>query len=102
MVTQYLTSSPDPEILEFLRYDFAGLTARYGGVAATTFRGSSYPRRYMEVLRPQPADAPDLDCPVEPLDLPRAVTHFTEADLVVRRFRAESPAVVRKTKVRAA
>ena len=52
MVTQYLTSSPDPEILEFLHYDFAGLTARYGGVVATTFRTSSYPRRYVEVVAP--------------------------------------------------
>ena len=46
-----LTSSPDPEILEFLRYDFAGLTARYGGVVATTFKGSSYPRRYKSCAR---------------------------------------------------
>ena len=41
MVTQYLTSGPDPEIHEFLRYDFAGLTARYGGV----WRRPSRPRR---------------------------------------------------------
>jgi hypothetical protein len=102
MVTQYLTSSPDPEILEFLSYDFAGLTARYGGVVATTFKGSSYPRRYMEVMRPQP-EAAGHDCPVEPLDLPRAVRHFTDADLVVRRFRADAaPSLVRKGKVRAA
>ena len=102
MVTQYLTSSPDPEILEFLRYDFVGLTTRYGGVVATTFKGSSYPRRYMEVMRPQPQEA-GHDCPVEPLDLPRAMKHFTEADLVVRRFRADAaPSLARKGKVRAA
>jgi hypothetical protein len=101
MVTQYLTSSPDPEILEFLHYDFAGLTARYGGVVATTFRGASYPRRYVEVVSP-PADASIPNCPVEPLDLPRAVTHFTENDLVTRKFLAEpQPALARK-KVRAA
>jgi hypothetical protein len=103
MVTQYLTSSPDPEILEFLRYDFAGLTARYGGVIATTFKGSCYPRRYMEVLRPQ-LETANHDCPVEPLDLPRVVTHFNDEDLVVRRFRADTavPSLARKGKVRAA
>ena len=99
MVTQYLTSGPDPEILEFLRYDFEGLTARYGGVVATTFKASSYPRRYIEVLKPQP-DSQLNDCPVEPLELPRVTTNFTEKDLVTRRFWAESDA--RKGKVRAA
>lgn len=102
MVTQYLTSSPDPEILEFLRYDFAGLTARYGGVVATTFRAASYPRRYIEVLSPQPA-APIHDCPVEALELPRMTTTFTENDLVTRRFWADTGrSLVRKGKVRAA
>ena len=76
MVTQYLTSSPDPAMLEFLRYDFAGLTARYGGVVATTFRASSYPRRYIEVADAA-ARRSRLDCPVEALELPRVVTHFT-------------------------
>ena len=102
MVTQYLTSGPDPDNLEFLRYDFAGLTARYGGVVATTFKGSSYPRRYMEVVRPQPETA-GHECPVEPLDLPRVLTHFTEEDLVIQRFRDETASSLgRKGKVRAA
>jgi hypothetical protein len=102
MVTQYLTSSPDPETLEFLHYDFAGLTARYGGVVATTFRGASHPRRYVEAVSP-PADAAIHDCPVESLELPRMVTHFTEADLVTRRFWPETArALARKSKVRAA
>lgn len=102
MVTQYLTSSPDPEILEFLHYDFAGLTTRYGGVAATAFKGSSYPRRYMEVVAP-PTDSPIHDCPVESLELPRVVTHFTEADLVTRRFWPDTVrTIARKGKVRAA
>jgi hypothetical protein len=100
MVTQYLTSDPDPQILEFLRYDFTGLTARYGGVVATTFRASSYPRRYIEVVRPQP-EAQSHDCPVEPLELPRVTTYFSEKDLVTRRFWADG-AVARKGKVRAA
>jgi hypothetical protein len=102
MVTQYLTSSPDPAMLEFLRYDFAGLTTRYGGVVATTFKASSYPRRYIEVLSPQP-DGPSHNCPVEPLELPRAMTHFTEDDLITRRFWADTArALSRKGKVRAA
>jgi hypothetical protein len=103
MVMQYLASDPDPEMLEFLRHDFAGLTARYGGVVGTTFkRYPSYPRRYLEVVTPQP-DAPSHDCPVEPLDLPRVVKSFTEADLVTRRFWADTTrALARKGKIRAA
>ena len=101
MVTQYLTSSPEPEILEFLHYDFAGLTARYGGVVATTFRGSSYPRRYVEVIA-APADAPSPDCPVERLELPRAVTHFSDENLITRRFLAEPQRTLARRKVRAA
>src|SRR6187549_71233 len=99
MVTQYLTSDPDPQILEFLGYDFAGLTARYG-VVATTFKASSYPRRYIEVVKPQP-ESQSHDCPVEPLELPRVPTHFSEKDLLTRRFWADG-AVARKGKVRAA
>ena len=102
MVTQYLTSDPDPQILEFLGYDFAGLTARYGGVVGTTFKASSYPRRYIEVVKPEP-ESVTHDCPVEPLELPRVTTHFTEKDLVTRRFWAENGrAVARKAKIRAA
>jgi hypothetical protein len=102
MVTQYLTSGPDPAILEFLHYDFAGLTARYGGVVATTFKASSYPRRYLEVVAPPP-DAASPDCPVEAMDLPRVLTHFSEKDLVTRPFWADTGnALVRRGKVRAA
>jgi hypothetical protein len=102
MVTQYLTSGPDPAILEFLHYDFAGLTARYGGVVATTFKASSYPRRYLEVVAPPP-DAVSPECPVEAMELPRVVTHFTEKDLVTRPFWADAgSALARRGKVRAA
>jgi hypothetical protein len=62
----------------------------------------SYPRRYIEVLAPQP-DAPSHDCPVESLDLPRVATHFTEDDLVTRRFWADTArTLARKGKFRAA
>jgi hypothetical protein len=102
MVTQYLTSGPDPALLEFLHYDFAGLTARYGGVVATTFRASSYPRRYVEVVMPPPG-ALSPDCPVEALELPRVLTHFTEKDLVTRTFLSDTMRdLARKGKVRAA
>jgi hypothetical protein len=102
MVTQYLTSGPDPAILEFLHYDFAGLMSRYGGVVATTFKAASYPRRYVEAVAPPP-NAISPDCPVEALELPRVLTHFTEEDLVTRTFWADTEsALVRKGKVRAA
>ena len=55
MVKHYLDTKPDPEMYDFLQYDFAGLTERYGGVAGTAFRAfPSYPQRYTEVMDPQP------------------------------------------------
>lgn len=103
MVTQYLATDPDPSLSEFLQHDFAGLTARFGGVVGTAFRTfPSYPQRYIEVLATQP-DAPSPDCPVESLKLPRVVTEFTERDLVTRQFLAETSKVLsRKAKYRAA
>jgi hypothetical protein len=87
MVRQYLDSKPDPSTYEFLEHDFAGLTARYGGVVGTTFRSfPSYPQRYTEVLQEQPAVADDVLCPVEPIKPPRIPTRFTEDDLVMREF----------------
>ena len=36
-------------------YNYEELTARFGGMVGTTFRGfPSYPQRYTEVLDPQP------------------------------------------------
>ena len=102
MVTQYLTSGPDP---------------RDPGVPSLRFRGPDravWWRRGDDVqgivISPpvRRGHAPATggaghDCPVEPLDLPRAMTHFTENDLVVRRFRADAaPSLARKSKVRAA
>jgi hypothetical protein len=103
MVKQYLETDPDPELLAFLQYDFAGRTARFGGVVGTAFRTfPSYPQRYVEAVTPQP-DAPSPDCPVEALREPRAVTEFTERDLVTREFLSEgSRALARKGTVRAA
>jgi hypothetical protein len=87
MVKCYLSTNPVPETYDFLRYNFADLTAQFGGVAGTTFRSfPSYPQRYTEVLNPQPKFAERDDCPVAPLKLPRSATIFTEEDLVVREF----------------
>ena len=37
-----------PRLYEFLRWDFASLQARFGGVVATTFRNfPSFPQRYI-------------------------------------------------------
>lgn len=103
MVRQYLDSAPDPQLSEFLQYDFAGLTERYGGVAGTAFRMfPSYPQRYVEVLAAQP-DAPLLDCPVQAIKVPRVATCYTQDDLVMRQFLATtSRKLVRRGKFRAA
>lgn len=99
MVNQYLDSRPDPAVYDFLRYNFDELTARYGGVVGTAFRGfPSYPQRYIEIVDP-PVDVPaDLaNCRIEPLRVPRLTTRYTEDDLVMRQFmRTTSRRVMRK------
>jgi hypothetical protein len=87
MVGQYLDSQPDPAVYDFLKYDFRDLSAKFGGVMGASFRSfPSYPRRYVEVLDPQPEDPRRTFRRVEPLKLPRAATVFTEEDLTVREF----------------
>ena len=87
MVHQYLASKPDREVVDFLQYGFDDLTARHGGVVGTSFRSyPSYPQRFTQVLDPQPASSPDMECPVEPVKAPRVATRFTEDDLTVREF----------------
>lgn len=84
--TCYLESHPPDEVLEFLRYDFAGLEARYGGVAARTFRNfPSYPQRYHEATDCQP-DVSGVR--VVPLTVPRQPAVYTAADLCLREFHA--------------
>ncbi|HSC29683.1 MAG TPA: hypothetical protein VLD67_20570, partial [Vicinamibacterales bacterium] len=76
MVKAYLASSPDPEVLEFLQEDFAGLHRSFGGVVATTFRNfPSYPQRYMEPLD-LPATEPDIR--VEPIKALTQPIRYTE------------------------
>jgi hypothetical protein len=100
MVGQYMASDPDPATYDFLRYDFAELSARFGGVVGTAFRSfPSYPQRYTEVMAPQPAAPVDIDgqCRVEPLKVARVCTRFTEDDLVIREFLSQtSRQLVRK------
>jgi hypothetical protein len=87
MVQEYMASTPDPEVYSFLRYNFAELTDRFGGLVGTTFRSfPSYPQRYTEVMDPQPPPPEGLTCRVEPLKVPRTTTRYTEDDLVMREF----------------
>jgi hypothetical protein len=104
MVKQYLETKPDPQIYDFLQHNLADLTARFGGVVGTAFRGfPSYPQRYTEVLNPQPESPADVTCRVEPLKVPRVATRFTEDDLVVREFLPQSSRqLIRKGKYCAA
>ena len=84
MVQAYLASKPDPALYDFLRYDFSGLTERFGGVAATTFRNfPSFPQRYMETVD-LPATDPRVR--VEPLKRASQPGVYTGDDLLVREF----------------
>ena len=105
MVKTYLASKPDPQTYAFLQYSFEEMTARFGGVAGTTFRSfPSYPQRYPEVLNPQPEAPADMpDCRIDPMKTPKVATRFTENDLVIREFLPKtSRALVRKGKYCAA
>jgi hypothetical protein len=84
MVHAYLATGPDPSLYEFLKYDFAELTARYDGVVGTTFSNfPSFPQRYMEII-----DLPTTEpcVRVEPLKTPAQPALYTEDDLHIRQF----------------
>jgi hypothetical protein len=84
MVRAYLATNPDPSLSSFLEDDFAGLTNRYGGVVATTFRNfPSFPQRYMQALAAPPLD-PAIK--IEPLKPPTQPVLYTEDDLHIRQF----------------
>lgn len=86
MTRQYLALDPNPAVLEFLTYNFAELTARYGRVTGTTFRNfPSFPQRYIEVVRNQPVDV-EPGVRIEPVREPQIQRTYTEADLTVREF----------------
>ncbi len=84
-VKAYLRTQPDPAIYEFLRYDFAGLTTRYGQVVATTFRNfPSYPQIYLDPLaeQPQGPETPEI-VPLRRVSQPRL---YTQQDVITREF----------------
>ena len=86
MVRAYLATVPDPRRYEFLKYNFAGLQARYGTVACTTFRNfPSFPQRYVEPLLQQPPE-PQLSVPVEPIRRGTQPVLYTERDVACREF----------------
>lgn len=86
LVKAYLATGPDRAVVEFLRHDFAGLTARYGQVVAATFRNfPSYPRIYLDRLPTQPeGPATSIIVPLRPHTQPAA---YGDEDVVVREFR---------------
>jgi hypothetical protein len=86
MTSAYLASNPDPEILGFLRWDFAALQARYGGVTATTFSNfPSFPQRYMSPCEALPIDT-TAGVKVEPVKRLSQPVLYTESNLHVREF----------------
>ena len=101
MVNGYLASRPDPALYDFLQDDFAGLTARYGGVVGTTFRNfPSFPQRYMEPVNMPSADSDVRIEPLKPLTQPVC---YSECDLHIRQFtEAGARRLTRKGQHRAA
>jgi len=103
LVQQYLATNPDPRLLEFLQYDFAGLQARYGGIAGTTFRFfPSYPRRFRESVGDLPLPADLQSAPVERIVDPVASTVFSEDDLQLREFNGTGSRLVASYTIAAA
>jgi hypothetical protein len=87
MVREYLATGPDAETFEFLRYNFAGLTERYGEVVCTTFRNyPSFPQRYNETVA-LPADEGLRIERMKPASQP---AQYTERDLAQRLFTPEA------------
>jgi hypothetical protein len=90
MVREYLASRPDPALYGFLQHDFAGLEQRHGGVVGTAFRSfPSFPQRYIEVAAEQPA-AQDADVHLVPLKRPSVQTRYSDDDLHIRQFMADT------------
>jgi hypothetical protein len=87
LVQQYMATGPDQRLLEFLKYDFAGLHARYRGVAAVTFRSfPSYPRRYREAVADLEMPEDVKVAPIERVVDSAAGKVFCEDDLQLREF----------------
>jgi len=105
MVRQYLATSPDPSVYEFLKFDFDALESKFDGVVGTSFRTfPSFPQRYVEPLPVQPpVDAEMASVVVEPVRRGAKQYRFNEDDLHVRQFgRDASRRLVMKGRFRAA
>ena len=104
MVQRYLATNPNQELLEFLKYDFEGLRARYGSVAGTAFRYfPSYPRRYREVAEGQALPAELAAAPVEKFVDAVPAKIWTHHDLQLREFTGTSSRLIEQyTAARAA
>ena len=90
LVQQYLATQPDAQLLEFLKYDFDALRARYGGVAGVTFRAfPSYPRRYREAVVGPPLPVDLQSAPVEKI-VDASGRMFADDDLQLREFTGTS------------
>lgn len=90
MVQEYLDTRPHPELLEFLKDDFATLRGQHGAVTAVTFRSfPAYPRRYREAV-----DGPALPLDVEAAPIEKIVDSsarsFADDDLQLRAFTGRS------------
>jgi hypothetical protein len=86
LVQQYLASNPDQRLLEFLKYDFDTLRARYGAVVGTTFRSfPSYPRRYREAVEGPVLPHDIRQAPVERV-IDTSSRSFSDCDLQLREF----------------
>jgi hypothetical protein len=84
MVRAYLATNPDPAVFDLLMFDFDELHQRFGGVVGTTFRNfPSFPQRYIEPLRSQPA-GPTVK--VERLKASSQPSVYTEDDLIMHQF----------------
>jgi hypothetical protein len=83
MVQAYVTSDADPELFDFLQYDFNTLTTQFGGVVSTTFRNfPSFPQRYMQAVE-MPIDP---NVPIERIKSPSQPVIYTADDLQMRQF----------------
>ena len=105
MVHTYLESKPSAAAYDFLQDDFPSLTSRFGGVVGTSFRTfPSFPQRYIERLAEQlPCEADAEGVKVETLRAANQPTRYTEDDLHVRQFTADSSKrLIRKGAFRAA
>jgi hypothetical protein len=105
MVAEYLDSTPNPAVYEFLQHDFEALERRHGGVTGASFRPyPSYPQRFLERLERQPPCAADLaHVEVEPWRLRTRRHRYTDDDLQVRQFqRRRSRPLEQRRQIRAA